>query len=184
MRRPPPRPSTDLLLRLRRASWRWSSCTRCAERATRRPALTSRPAHEPRAPCWPRVAGRDLLPGRRPRGFESRLCLQGTRGPFGDLADPGLVVASLHVVMRTAPMVSLPFSEFAAQRLARPSVVGDVVLRSWPQLREDSAGPVCRDRSVAYVARVERADEHVDGNVKVKVIGELSGGDPELEHFA
>jgi hypothetical protein len=62
--------------------------------------------------------------------------------------------------------------------------VSDVVLRSWPQVREDSAGPVCRDRSVADVARVERADEHVDGHVKVKVTGELSGGDPELERFA
>ena len=37
---------------------------------------------------------------------------------------------------------------------------------------------------MADIARVERADEHVDGNVKVKVIGELSGGDPELECFA
>ena len=35
MRRPPPRPSTDLLSRLRRASWRWSSCTRVARKASK-----------------------------------------------------------------------------------------------------------------------------------------------------
>jgi hypothetical protein len=37
---------------------------------------------------------------------------------------------------------------------------------------------------VADVARVERADEHVDGNVEVKVTAELACGDPELERFA
>lgn len=37
---------------------------------------------------------------------------------------------------------------------------------------------------MADVAGVERADQHVDGNLNVKVIGELADGDPELERFA
>src|SRR3954454_14496439 len=64
------------------------------------------------------------------------------------------------------------------------SPVADHALALWPQLREDSAGPVSRNGALADVPRVEGADEHVHGNVQVKVVGKLSGGYPGIERLA
>ncbi len=64
-RRPPPRPSTDLLSRLRRGSWRWSSCTRVARKA-------GFSWVGPRSVPHPRAAGCHLLPFALPERATAR----------------------------------------------------------------------------------------------------------------
>ena len=68
----------------------------CAERATRRPALKSRPAPEPRAPCWPRKAG---APAAAPRCFsgEQSRCRPTARSSCRWCSGPALCGARIGV---------------------------------------------------------------------------------------